>query len=380
MQAFGFSLNNLSLFGLVLAIGIVVDDAIVVVENVERNIALGLAPVEATKKAMNEVSGAVSPLLWCCARCLSNRLCQRHHGAVLPAVRIDHRRLDCHQRVQFADPFAALSAILLKGHHAKKDWFAAAWIAVLGWFFRLFNKGFERSTNGYTRAVGGTLRRAGIALAVYVGLLALTWGGFKIVPTGFIPTQDSGYLIVFAQLPDGASLERTHKIISRAGEIARTIPGVNGTVEFPGFNLFVGGNLPNAGTMFVSLEEFRAPQRSSKSAQAIMGQLHARYDELRDALVLVLPPPPVRGFGNTAGFKMMIQDRAASVSMRSRARPSDDGKRQPDARARAGVHHVHHPRAAASRRGGPREGQEYGRGVERRERRVANLSRLALRE
>src|SRR5206468_8976273 len=161
------------------------------------------------------------------------------------------------------------------------------------WFFKLFNKGFERTTNGYTRAVGGTIRRGAIALAVYAGLLLLAWGGFKIVPTGFIPTQDSGYLIVFAQLPDGASLERSQKIISRAGEIARAIPGVNGTVEFPGYNLLVGGNLPNAGTMFVSLESFEARKDPRKSAKAIMGQLYERYNELRDARVLVLPPPPV---------------------------------------------------------------------------------------
>ncbi len=132
----------------------------------------------------------------------------------------------------------------------------AGWMRVLGWFFRLFNKGFDRTTNGYSRAVSGTVRRGGIALLVYAGLLVLTWFGFKTVPTGFIPTQDAGYLIVFAQLPDGASLERTQKIIDRAGEIARTIPGVNGTVEFPGYNLLVGANLPNAGTMFVSLEPF----------------------------------------------------------------------------------------------------------------------------
>src|SRR4029077_711875 len=193
---------------------------------------------------------------------------------------------------------------------AKKDWFARFVDGLLGWFFRLFNKSFEATRHGYTRAVSGTIRRGGIALVVYAGLLALAWGGFKIVPGGFIPTQDSGYLIVFAQLPDGASLERSQKIISRAGEIARTIPGVNGTVEFPGYNLLVGANLPNAGTMFVSLEAFEDRKDPRKSAKAIMGQLYARYDELRDARVLVLPPPPVRGLGSTAGFKMMIQDRA----------------------------------------------------------------------
>jgi len=311
MQAFGFSLNNLSLFGLILAIGIVVDDAIVVVENVERNIALGLAPFEATKKAMNEVSGPVIAVaLVLCAVFIPTAFVSGITGQFYRQFALTIAVSTVISAFNSLTLSPALSAILLKGHHARKDWFAAGMDRLLGWFFRLFNKGFERSTNSYTRAVGGTLRRAGIALAVYVGLLVLTWGGFKIVPTGFIPTQDSGYLIVFAQLPDGASLERTHKIISRAGEIARTIPGVNGTVEFPGFNLLVGGNLPNAGTMFVSLESFEHRKDRSKSAQAIMGQLHGRYDELRDALVLVLPPPPVRGLGNTAGFKMMIQDRA----------------------------------------------------------------------
>src|SRR5262249_36600826 len=155
--------------------------------------------------------------------------------------------------------------------------------------------GFARATTGYTRAVGGTLRRSAIALLVYAGLLALTWGGFKIVPSGFIPTQDSGYLVVFTQLPDGASLERTEKIILRAGDIARTIPNMNGTVEFPGFNLLVSGNLPNADTMFVSLKEFKNRKSPDKSAQAVLGQLYARFAELPDARILVLPPPPVQG-------------------------------------------------------------------------------------
>jgi len=311
MLAFGFSLNNLSLFGLVLAIGIVVDDAIVVVENVERNIALGLAPVEATKKAMNEVSGPVIAV----ALVLS--------AVFVPAAFVGGITGQFYR--QFALTIAvstvisafnsltlspALSALLLKSHHAKKDWFARIMDAALGWFFRLFNKSFGATTNGYTRAVGITTRRGRIALAVYAGLLLLTWGGFKLVPTGFIPTQDSGYLVVFAQLPDGASLERTQKIIGRAGEIARGVPGVKGTVEFPGFNLLVRANLPNAGTMFVSLDEFEHRKDRRKSAAAILGRLYAQYAELRDARVLVLPPPPVQGLGSTAGFKMMIQDRA----------------------------------------------------------------------
>jgi len=311
MKAFGFSLNNLSLFGLVLAIGIVVDDAIVVVENVERNIALGLNPVDATKKAMNEVSGPVIAVaLVLCAVFVPTAFVSGITGQFYRQFALTIAVSTVISAFNSLTLSPALSAILLKGHHAKKDWFAVGMDRVLGWFFRLFNKSFERTTHGYTRAVSGTIRRGAVALAVYAGLLVLTWGGFKIVPGGFIPAQDSGYLIVFAQLPDGASLERSQKIINRAGEIARTIPGVKGTVEFPGFNLLVGGNLPNAGTMFVSLESFEDRKDPRKSAQAILGQLYARYDELRDARILVLPPPPVRGLGSTAGFKMMVQDRA----------------------------------------------------------------------
>jgi len=310
MKVFGFSLNNLSLFGLVLAIGIVVDDAIVVVENVERNIELGLGPVEAAKKAMNEVSGPVIAVaLVLCAVFVPTAFVSGITGQFYRQFALTIAVSTVISAFNSLTLSPALAAILLKPHHAKKDWFAKVMDFALGWFFRLFNKGFGRATNAYTRAVGGTVRRGGIALVVYAGLLALVWLGFKHVPTGFIPTTDQGYLIVFAQLPDGASLERSQKIISQASEMARTIPGVKGTVEFPGFNLLVGANLPNAGTMFVSLDEFEDRKDSQKSAESITRQLFAKYSELRDARVLVLSPPPVRGLGATAGFKMMIQDR-----------------------------------------------------------------------
>ncbi len=310
MKMFGFSLNNLSLFGLVLAIGIVVDDAIVVVENVERNIALGLPPIEATRKAMNEVSGPVIAVaLVLCAVFVPTAFVSGITGQFYKQFALTIAVSTVISAFNSLTLSPALSALLLRGHHAKKDWFARGMEAVLGWFFRLFNRGFDGATNGYSRAVAGTVRRGGIALLVYAGLLVLTWFGFKTVPTGFIPTQDAGYLIVFAQLPDGASLERTQKVIDRAGEIARELPGVIGTVQFPGFNLLVGANLPNAGTMFVSLASFEERREPQKSADAIMRQLYGRFAELRDARVLVLPPPPVRGLGATAGFKLMVQDR-----------------------------------------------------------------------
>jgi multidrug efflux pump len=311
MHVLGFSLNNLSLFGLVLAIGIVVDDAIVVVENIERNLALGHAPVEASRRAMNEVSGPViSVALVLCAVFIPTAFISGITGQFYRQFALTISVSTVISAFNSLTLSPALGAILLRSHHSKKDWFSAGIDKLLGWFFRLFNRGFEGTTRAYTRAVGGTVRRGGIALVLFAGLLGLTWFAFKSVPTGFIPRQDSGYLIVFAQLPEGASLERSQAIITRAGGIARSIPGVTGTVEFPGFNLLAGGNLPNAGTMFVSLDEFSKRKEPGRSAEAIMGQLYTRYRELTDALILVLPPPPVQGLGSTAGFKMMIQDRA----------------------------------------------------------------------
>jgi multidrug efflux pump len=311
MQAFGFSLNNLSLFGLVLAIGIVVDDAIVVVENVERNIGLGLAPADAARKAMNEVSGPVIAVaLVLCAVFVPTAFISGITGQFYRQFALTIAVSTLISAFNSLTLSPALSALLLQPHGARKDWFARALDLGLGWFFRLFNRGFALGTRGYAHAVGGVIRRSGVALLVYVGLLALAWVGFRGVPTGFIPPQDKGYLVVFAQLPDGASLERTQKIITRAGEIARTIPGVRATVEFPGYNVLVGANLPNAGTMFIPLDDFERRRDPAKSADAILGQLYARYNELRDGLVLVFPPPPVNGLGSVGGFKMMIQDRS----------------------------------------------------------------------
>ncbi|HEY5777516.1 MAG TPA: efflux RND transporter permease subunit [Terrimicrobiaceae bacterium] len=310
MLIFGFSLNNLSLFGLVLAIGIVVDDAIVVVENVERNIALGLTPVAATRKAMTEVSGPVIAVaLVLCAVFVPTAFVSGITGQFYRQFALTIAVSTVISAFNSLTLSPALCALLLKNHEEKKDWFARIVDSGLGWFFRLFNKGFDRTTSGYTRVVGSTVRRTGIALVLYAGLLAMTWFGFRAVPTGFIPTQDSGYLIAFAQLPDGASLERTQSVMKRMSEIARTIPGVRNCVEFPGYNPVVNANLPNAGTIFVGLDKFEDRKDPRKSAGALIGELNKRFRDLRDARILVLPPPPVRGLGTVAGFKMMIQDR-----------------------------------------------------------------------
>jgi hydrophobe/amphiphile efflux-1 (HAE1) family protein len=312
MQAFGFSLNNLSLFGLVLAIGIVVDDAIVVVENVERNIALGLDPIAATERAMKEVSGPVIAVaLVLCAVFVPTAFVTGITGQFYRQFALTIAVSTIISAFNSLTLSPALSALLLRSHHAEPDFLTRMINFAFGWFFRLFNRAFDGATRGYVGAVGTLLRRSAIGLVVYGGLLVLTWFGFKSVPGGFIPTQDKGYLVVFAQLPDGASLERTQAVIQKAGELARTIPGVKATVEFPGFNLLINGNLPNAGTMFVSLDDFaKRDEHPDQSANAILGQLYGRFAELRDALVLVFPPPPVNGLGSVGGFKMMLQDRA----------------------------------------------------------------------
>ncbi len=307
----GFSLNNLSLFGLVLAIGIVVDDAIVVVENVERNIELGLSPKDATRKAMDEVSGPIIAVaLVLCAVFIPTAFVSGITGQFYRQFALTIAASTLISAFNSLSLSPALCAMLLRGRHGQRDGLTRVIDTLLGWFFRLFNRGFDRTTTHYGRSVERVLHRRGVTLLVYCALLGLTWFGFARLPSGFIPQQDSGYLIVFAQLPDGASLERTRKVIGRAGEIARTIPGVNGTVEFAGFNLLVGANLPNAATMFVPLDSFALRESPERSAGAIMGQLNSRFEELREARVLVLPPPPVRGLGSVGGFKMMIQDRA----------------------------------------------------------------------
>ncbi len=311
MAAFGFSLNNLSLFGLVLAIGIVVDDAIVVVEAVEHNIELGMPPKEATEKAMDQVGGAVVAI----AIVLS--------AVFIPTAFITGITGQFYR--QFALTIAvstlisafnsltlspALAGLLLKPRDAKKDILTRTLDLLLGWFFRLFNKTFDATVNGYTRAVHRLLRLSVIVLLIYVGLLVLTGLGFDKVPAGFIPTQDQGYLIAFAQLPDGASLQRSEEVRKQMSEIARKIPGVAHTVEFTGYSGLDGTNRNNTVTAFLVLAPFAERVKDPRlSGPGITAAVRQKFAQIQDARVLVFPPPPVRGIGNAGGFKMQVQDR-----------------------------------------------------------------------
>ncbi|OYR12452.1 efflux RND transporter permease subunit [Brucella grignonensis] len=313
MYMFGFSLNTLSLFGLVLSIGIVVDDAIVVVENVERHIALGETPKEAARKAMDEVTGPIIAIT-----------------SVLSAVFIPSAFLSGLQGEfyrQFALTIAistilsavnsltlspALAGVLLKPHHGevKRDLLTRVIDGLFGWFFRLFNRFFDTASNAYVWSVRRAVRLSALVLLVYAGLLGTTWMGFQSVPSGFVPAQDKYYLVGIAQLPTGASLDRTEAVVKEMSEVALAEPGVESVVAFPGLSVNGMVNIPNAAVMFTMLKPFDERKDPSLSAFAIAGRLMGKFSQIPDGFVGIFPPPPVPGLGSTGGFKLQIEDRA----------------------------------------------------------------------
>jgi hydrophobe/amphiphile efflux-1 (HAE1) family protein len=309
MAAFGFSLNMLSLFGLVLAIGIVVDDAIVVVENVERHIAAGLAPREAAHRAMDEVTGAVIAIAFGLSAVfvptafvggIAGQFYRQFALTIAVAT-----MLSAFNSLTLSP---AMCALLLQPHGAEKDWLGRLWDQLFGRFFRAFNRTFERTSNRYGRAVSRLVRRPGVPLATYVALLGLTFLGFRAIPTGFIPAQDKGYLIVAIQLPDGASLERTDAVVRRASDIILATPGVKYAVEFAGFSGATRANSANAGAIFVGPKPFEE-RRHGPTANELLATLQQRLSEIEEANIFVIPPPPVQGLGTSGGFKLLVQDR-----------------------------------------------------------------------
>jgi hydrophobe/amphiphile efflux-1 (HAE1) family protein/NodT family efflux transporter outer membrane factor (OMF) lipoprotein len=312
MHALGFSVNALSLFGLVLAIGIVVDDAIVVVENVERNIALGLSPVDATKRAMNEVSGPIiATALVLCAVFIPTAFISGLSGQFYKQFAITIAISTVISAFNSLTLSPALSALLLKEHGAKKD-IVARWMdRLLGWFFRPFNRFFEWSSHKYAGGVKRVIRLSVVALVVYCGLVMLTGWGFNKVPTGFVPTQDKQYLIAFAQLPNATSLDKTEQVIRRMSDIALRHPGVESSVAFPGLSISGFSVSPNSGIVFVCLKPFHERRAADMGGLAIAGALQAQFAEIQDAFVAVFPPPPVNGLGTIGGFKLQIQDRGS---------------------------------------------------------------------
>jgi multidrug efflux pump len=311
MLAVGFSINNLSLFGLVLAIGIVVDDAIVVVENVERNIALGLAPPEAAKRAMSEVtSPIIATALVLCAVFIPTAFISGLTGQFYRQFAITIAISTVISAFNSLTLSPALCAVLLQDHHAPKDRFARWMDKALGWFFRPFNRAFAWSGDKYSAGVGHVLRKAAIALILYVGLIGLTGWSFMKVPTGFVPTQDKQYLVAFAQLPDAASLDRTDAIIRKMSEIGLKQPGVESAVSFPGLSISGFSVAPNAGIAFFILKPFDERKSKDLSGAAIAAALNQKFAAIQDAFILTVPPPPVQGLGSIGGFKLFVEDRA----------------------------------------------------------------------
>ena len=310
MAILGFSLNNLSLFGLVLAIGIVVDDAIVVVENVERNIENGLAPTEASFKAMEEVSGPiVAVALVLCAVFVPTAFISGITGQFYRQFALTIAVSTVISAFNSLTLSPALAALLLQAKDAKADWFTRILNFLLGWLFRGFNRVFEAVNNGYTRIVRSLIRLAAVVVIIYVALLGLTYVGFRAVPSGFIPQQDKGYLIAVAQLPDSASLERTEAVLAQIAKAANETPGVVATVEFAGYSALNSVNSPNAGAIFVTLDSFDRREKPELSGPAITKIIQQKVSAIEDGLVFVLPPPPVEGIGNSGGFKMQVEDR-----------------------------------------------------------------------
>src|SRR5579864_8832072 len=204
----------------------------------------------------------------------------------------------------------ALCAVLLREHGAPKDWFARLMERGLGWFFRPFNRLFAWSGDKYSVGVGRVLRKSAVALVVYGGLVLLTGWSFNHVPTGFVPTQDKQYLVAFAQLPDGASLDRTEAVIRRMSDIGLKQPGVESAVAFPGLSISGFSVAPNAGIVFFTLKPFDERTTKQLSGPAIAGALNQQFAALQDAFILAVPPPPVQGLGTIGGFKLFVEDRA----------------------------------------------------------------------
>ncbi|TQV86272.1 efflux RND transporter permease subunit [Exilibacterium tricleocarpae] len=310
MHLFGFSINALSLFGLVLSIGIVVDDAIVVVENVERNIEEGLRPREATYKAMQEVSGPIIAIsLTLVAVFVPIAFISGLTGQFYKQFALTIAISTIISAFNSLTLSPALSALLLRSHTDKQDALTRGMNKVFGGFFNGFNRFFKRSSVGYSKGVGGILGHKSAALAVYGLLLGLTYFGFQQVPQGFVPVQDKQYLVSFAQLPDGATLERTEAVMREMSDIALNEPGVTGAVAFPGLSINGFTNSSSAGIVFVTLDDFDNRTDDSLSGVAISQRLQEKFGAVDEAFIAIFPPPPVQGLGTIGGFKLQIQDR-----------------------------------------------------------------------
>ena len=312
MQAFGFSLNNLTLFGLVLAIGIVVDDAIVVVENVERYLRQGLSPKEAAHKTMDEVVGAlVAIVLVLCAVFIPTAFITGLSGAFYRQFALTITTSTVISAMVSLTLSPALAALLLRPHsHEPRKGIWRTLAAPVDAFFSGFNKLFDRLAGGYAEFTRRALRVTAVMLVVYAGLIGVTYFQFARAPSGFVPPLDRGYFITAITLPPGASLERTDRVVRKASELLLARPGVAAAVTFAGFDGATFTNAPNSGVIFVTLKPFEERVKEKLTTTGILTDLRGQMQSLREAFILVIPPPSVPGIGTGGGFKMYVQDRA----------------------------------------------------------------------
>lgn len=322
MFALGYSINNLTLFGLVLAIGIVVDDAIVVVEAVEGHIAAGLTPHDATVKAMREVSGAIIGVsLVLVSVFLPAAVIPGITGLFFKQFAVTVAVSTILSAVNSLTLSPALCPVLLTGHHQKADPIQRVLNLLLGWFFRLFNRGFEWASHAYGRSIARLIRVSLVVLLLYVALLGLTGVGFTRIPTGFIPQQDQGYLVINVELPEGASLERSQRVVDRINDIVLGPVGPDGardrskgeagvfhSLGVTGYSLFASANLSNTAGIYVSLVPY--PERKGHSADAIVASLNKKFAGIQEASVTAFGAPPILGLGNAGGFKLQVRDNA----------------------------------------------------------------------
>jgi hydrophobe/amphiphile efflux-1 (HAE1) family protein len=316
MWLVGFSLNMLTLFGLVLAIGIVVDDAIVVVENVQRWLDEGQSPRDAAFKAMDEVTPAVIAIAFGLS------------AVFIPVAFIPGITGRFYQQFALTIAFStllsafisltlspALSALLLRPQGAKQDWLTRALDFTVGWFFQLFNRGFELTNQWYIKALHYVVRYAVITLIVYVGLVYMAYGMFKVVPTGFIPTQDQGYLIVNVQMPDASSIERTDAVVSHLSDLALKTKGIRDAFAVSGFSILTRSNSSAAGLEFLHLTPFAERKgKTDLTAAAIAKRLTQQFSTVEGGQAVVLMPPAVSGIGNAGGFTMQVEDRSGAAT------------------------------------------------------------------
>src|ERR1700688_4584633 len=307
----GFSINSLTLFGLVLATGIVVDDAIVVVENIERKIEDGLNPHSAAHAAMGEVTRPIiSIMLVLCAVFVPVAFVSGLTGQFYRQFGITIAASTIISTFNSLTLSPALAALLLKPRSAPPDIFQRGINRVLGRFFALFNRVFERASQRYGHGVRRISAIRTVALGIFVCLLGCTWGIFHVVPGGFIPAQDKQYLIGIVQLPDAASLDRTERVVRQMSQMAKETPGVDHVIGFSGLSVQGFVNLSNAAVLFFPLKPFDERTTKNLSAAAIAGALNKKFSAIQDAVIFAAPPP-VQGLGTTGGFKLFLQDRGA---------------------------------------------------------------------